>query len=272
MAGAMAAAPNAVRTGTQSVERAISVLRALAARNAAGARLVDLVADVGLTKATVRRLLSVLQREGLVSQDHGTRRYCLGIETFSLGAAAGARFEIRRLAAATLSRLAEASEDTVFLSVRSAFDAICVDRREGNFPIRTLTLAIGDRRPLGVGAGSLALLASLGEEEAAGIIAENGPRALRHSPLLDPGRLAELVRCTRTDGYSFNGGLIVAGMSAIGVAVLGPRDEPEAALSIAAIDARMQPERRAWLVSLLQKERLQLEKEIANRVRAPNAP
>jgi DNA-binding IclR family transcriptional regulator len=38
-------------------------------------------------------------------------------------------------------------------------------RHEGSFPIRTLVLDVGNRRPLGVGAGGLAILAAIGDEK-----------------------------------------------------------------------------------------------------------
>jgi len=59
--------------------------------------------------------------------------------------------------------------------VRSGFDAVCMHRREGSFPIRTLVLEVGSRRPLGVGAGGLAILSSIEEEERAHIIERVAP-------------------------------------------------------------------------------------------------
>lgn len=251
------------RTGTQSVERAAALLRAVAAREGTGARLVDLVGDLGLPKATVRRLLGALGREGLVDQDVASRRYHLGAGLIGLGSLAGARFGVRRLALPSLSRLVEESGDTVYLSVRSGLDAVCVERREGDFPIRTLTLSVGDRRPLGIGAGSLALLASLADADADAVIEANAGRAERHCPGLDAARLGELVRRTREAGIAFNDGLVVPGMSALGIAVLDPRGEPKAALSVAAISTRMAPERRPALEEMLRRERRALEREIA---------
>lgn len=265
-----AAAPVAP-TGTQSVERAISLLRILARRDAGGARLVDVVADSGLNKPTVRRLLLVLMREGLVDQDPGSRRYHLGVETFALGSVAAERFGIRKIAAPAVLRIAEASGDTAYLSVRSGFDAICVERQEGAFPIRTLTLAVGDRRPLGVGAGSLALLAFQPDlNEVRSIIDVNAGRVNSYAPRFEPQRLLALVDQTRSQGYAFNDGLIVAGMSAVAVPILNRRGEPEAALSIAAIDSRMTPERRAQLVALLQRERERIEQQLG-RTQSPGA-
>ena len=69
-------------TGTQSLERAVALLREVASHGNRGARLTDLVADSGFSKATVRRLLVSLVRESLLEQDESTRRYYLGVDTF----------------------------------------------------------------------------------------------------------------------------------------------------------------------------------------------
>ena len=87
-------APGEAATGTQSLERAVTLLREVASHGNRGARLTDLVADSGLSKATVRRLLSALIRENLLEQDESTRRYYLGADTFVLGTIAAARFAL----------------------------------------------------------------------------------------------------------------------------------------------------------------------------------
>lgn len=261
----------AERTGAQAVERAVAVLRSLADRNATGTRLADVVSDLGLAKGTARRLLLVLIREGLVVQEPDSRRYYLGAGLFSLGSIAGARFGIRELALPNLSRLAEESGDTVYLSVRSGLDAVCIHRQEGTFPIRTLTLTVGDRRPLGVGAGSLALLASLPAPEAEAVIEANAERFGRYSDRLDAATIRRLADQARDAGYAFNDGLIVPGMCALGVSLRGRHGLPEGALSIAAIAGRMEPDRRNRLVDLLERERSVIERALSSRGQAPGS-
>jgi DNA-binding IclR family transcriptional regulator len=56
-------------TGTQSIERAVRLLREVAAHANRGARLTDLVVTTGLPRGTARRLLAAMIREGLMEQD-----------------------------------------------------------------------------------------------------------------------------------------------------------------------------------------------------------
>src|SRR5579863_1372200 len=79
-------------TGTQSLERAVRLLREVASQEKRGARLTDLIAASGFTKGTARRLLAAMIREELLEQDPQTRRYFLGLETFKLGTIAADRF------------------------------------------------------------------------------------------------------------------------------------------------------------------------------------
>ncbi len=246
----------------QSIDRAASILRALADCDARGARLTDIAAAARLSRSTAHRLLTAMAHARLVEHDADTGLFHLGFDLFAFGTKAANRFGLVEMAQGALQRLAERTSDTVFLSLRSGTEAVCVDRREGSFPIRTLSLCVGDRRPLGVGAGSLALLAFLPDATIERIIAANA-RLLEAYVAFDPASLHELVRLTRRQGYAFNGGRIVPGMSAVGVPIMGPNEEPAGALSVAAIESRMQPDRRENVAASLWIEAKALAGELA---------
>ena len=78
-----------------------------------------------------------------------------------MGLAAARQFDIRGICRPVLQRLALRAGDTAYLIVRSSDEAVCIDLQEGPSPIRVVTLQVGSRRPLGVGAGGLAILAAL---------------------------------------------------------------------------------------------------------------
>src|SRR4051812_28974170 len=145
--------------GTQSLRRAISILRLLAQADDAGMSLTEVVRAGGLNKATTHRMLSALVEEGLAAQDEQSRNYYLGFELVALGIAASSRYGIARLAKANVARLADELGDTAYLSVRRGDEAVCLLREVGSFPIKTLTFPPGARTSLGGGSGPLALLA-----------------------------------------------------------------------------------------------------------------
>ncbi len=264
IAGEIPAAP------LRSIERTAAVLRTLARHDGSGARLAEVTEAVGLGKSTVHRLLGALIAVGFVDFDGGEKRYRLGYGLHALGAAAR-RFGVVDLARPTLQRLARMTGDTVYLSVRDGDEALCLDRATGAYPIRTLTLDIGDRRPLGVGAGALALLASLPEREADRMIRSGRPARARH-PGFDDASLATMLAETRAAGFSFNDGRIVGAMCALGVPVRDGAGRLVAALSIAAIRERMGPARRTEAVALLQAEAADLGRLIDTATAAATGP
>jgi DNA-binding IclR family transcriptional regulator len=245
-------------TGTQSLDRALALLRVVAGRAGRGLRLADAVAQSGLAKPTAHRLLQALERQGFVAQDAGSKLYHLGPEAFVIGTLANERFGIHRAALPCLTRLAAASQDTSFLTVRRDGHGVCLHREEGGFPIRSHVLKAGDRHPLGVGAGSLAILAALPPAEAAAVLVQVTPELEARYPGFSPALVNAQVETTRRSGFAFNPGQLTAGSWAVGVAVLNADGGCEGALSIAAIESRVAAPRRDQLVALLRNEALQL--------------
>ena len=239
------------QSGAQSIERAIDVMRRVAEAGVHGVRLTDLVNATRLKQPTVSRLIGALMREGLIEQDSESRRFYLGVEAFAFGAIASARFGIHKLALDTLLRLAAATEDSAFLSIPRDTVSICLHREEGAFPIRTQVLKAGDRYPLGVGAGSLAILAAMPDADVDRVIAKNAAWVAETFPTHSPNRLHQLVTETRRAGFAVNSGLIVSGSWGIGVAVIGADGKPAGALSVAAIESRMGEPRRREIAGLL---------------------
>ena len=255
-------------SSVKTIGRAATVLKALAAGPGDGSRLTDIAAATGLGKATVHRLLGALAEVGFVDYDDQEKRYRLGYALFALGASART-FHVVDLARPCLVRLAAETGDTVYLSVRDGDEAICVDRRTGSFPIRTLTLDVGDRRPLGIGAGALALLAFENEAEIARVMRANA-HARRNYAAFDDATLHTLITQARAQGYAFNDGNIVSAMSAIGVPVMDDAGRVLAALSIAAIRERFAGKRLAERVALLQAEARELAGALARATHAPS--
>ena len=239
--------------GAQSIRRAAAVLRIVATNGGRGASLSEVVQASGLHKATAHRILRALFDEALLEQDPATRNYRLGVEVFALGAAMGEQFDIKTLAQPSLEALCRETDDTVYLSIRSGFDALCLDMHEGSFPTKTLRLHVHDRWPLGVGAFTVPLLAFLPDAEVAEIVKHNAPR-LPDQEQYRPERLLELVRVTRRRGYAVNQILAYPTMCAVAVPVLDWHERPIASLCVTAIISRMGADRQARIVKRLWEE------------------
>ena len=235
----------------KTVVRAADLLRALAAHRD-GAMLSAVARETGLGKGTVHRLLGALIDTGFVFQEPESRRYRLGAGLMSLAREAH-QHEVAALARPSMLRLAEITGDTIYCSIPEGLAAVCIAREIGSFPIRTLSLEVGHLRPLGVGSGSLALLAVMPDDQIEQIVSRNEAWLARY-PGHDREQLRLKVARTRRNGYSFVDGKIISGMNAIGVPVLDSARRPIAALSLAAITERVRGDRIAVLVGLLREE------------------
>ncbi|AOZ02158.1 IclR family transcriptional regulator [Cupriavidus sp. USMAHM13] len=235
---------------SSSLQKACRLLRALS--DARNTRLTDLAGAAGVDKASALRLLETLAAEGLVQRDPDTKAFSPGTEWLALRAAALHRIDPRALARPALIRLAQQFEDTALLSVPSGWESICIELRLGSFPIRANYLDIGSRRPLGVGAGSLALLAALPDAEVEAALQCLAP-ALNRYPRISTALLRREVEATRERGYAVLLNVVVERMGGIAVALPDPDGYPLAALSIAALNERIS-ERETALARALRRE------------------
>ena len=236
-------------TGAQSIRRAVAILRAVANGGQRGSRLRDIAAACSLHTATTHRMLLALLEEGLLIHSADQKVYLLGPEILRLGARAQKQQVIAEQFTPTLTKIAQQTEDTVFLSIRSSLDAICLARFEGRFPIRTMTLEVGSVRPLGVGAGSLALCAFLPDAECETILRQNAGRYGAFG--LDEAEIRKMVLRAKTLGYALNDGRILESVTGVGLPVTDVTGEIVVAISVAAISTRMTPSRAKDIAGMI---------------------
>lgn len=211
-------------------------------------RIGEIATTSGLPQSTCFRMLHRLEVEGLVARDPRTRKYFLGPLLHELGLLARPRYRLSELCDGALHKLAEVTQDTIYLSERSGLEAVCTHRALGDYPIKSLALDIGIRRPLGVGAGGLAILCALPPEEAESIIEANAPRYEKYG-FVTADYLRDAVRIGRERGYAFLDSVVTPGTAAIGIAF--PPENPIAAISVAAISGRLESHRRDEIARLM---------------------
>jgi DNA-binding IclR family transcriptional regulator len=253
----------AVESGMLSLDRAILLLRALSSAGETGLRLVDLQVRTELPKATVHRLLSALSRHGFVVRGTEDKRYRIGQELAFLALSTLDReADLYVVGMRSAAALAHETGDTVCLLARSGIDSVCLGRQFGSYPIKALTINVGDRRLLGIGASSVAILASMGAEECDRLIDTNSQLASRLGTSYDRKRVRSDIEEARRQGFAFSDGVFHVGVRTVAVAIRDFRGEPIAALVVAAIAERIPKARIHALAQALIRERKNIEKTL----------
>lgn len=246
------------------MSRAVALLRTLSERPDHPVRLATLSAATGLHKATAHRLLAALAAEGMVDVLGGG--YALGSQAWMIGQAASGRFDLLPLAAPSLRRIADATGDVALLSIAVGHEARCIGREEGDFPTLPTSIRVGSVRPLGCTAHALALMAALPDPAVAEAVAATAAIRATAYPGITDAVLRARIAETRRTGVALAEGDIIAGQTALAVAIHDPWNRPIAALCCSAIAERLAPERRPAVVALLRAEAAGIE----NRLRPPS--
>lgn len=233
--------------GAQVISRVADVLRAVG-RQEKPATLTGIASSTGLKVPTARRVLQALVAEGFLLFDDRGKTYHLGPDLIAIAAAGDEAFAVRDALMQACREVAAKTSDTVILMVRRGASAICVGRVEGKFHIRVVSLDAGSIRPLGAGSGSMALIAFLPPEECEGILRENEREYGRFGLTL--GELVETAQEARREGFAFNPGRILPGVSGVGLPVY--RDaEIVASISVVTIEQRLSPARRPEVIQII---------------------
>lgn len=249
-----------------AIQKVCAILRVLA--QSSPLRLTEIAESTSLNKATTLRILGSLIEEGFVNRVAGAKTYELGQEARVMAVGARRTVDIAELAQPSLLRLSERSADTALLSVRSGVEALYLARSVGSHPLQPNYLQIGSRRPLGVGAGSLALIVWLPDAEIDAIIEVIMPR-LAKSPRITPKYLRERIVAARRHDHTVMLDAAFPGMGGVGVPVRDDTGQVVAALSVGASSDRIR-RRESELAEMLKKEALILSRAMAQSAK-PNS-
>jgi len=249
-----------VRTGTQSVERAIRLLKAVATRGSVGWRLTDLVDACDLDKSTVHRLLECLRSERLIERDPATHRFVPGPLIAELSFSTRAYPAFIASCQASLGRLAKRTGAAAFTYLASGSEFVVASRVEYRRHTNLLH-AVGWRRPLLTSVGGIALLIDMDEAERSRLVSRNVEtleRAGKHHRI---GPLRRMLERSLQEGYASNLEEAANGVHSFATTVRDKTGRPVASISIADVSHSLPAEHADLFVRLLRDEAVVLEAE-----------
>jgi DNA-binding IclR family transcriptional regulator len=226
-----------VRYRVQVLERALSLLDALAAANREVGP-AELAEILHLHKSTIHRLLKVLEGHRFVRRN-AQGKYDLGLKLFELGNVSVSRFSLPKRAEPFLREVVSATGETAHICVLSNTQMLSIASAEAPWIVR----AIGHRGELHSSAAGKAFLAYL-PRQAQDVLISRLTFTKHTSNTIDsePRLRVELAR-TRRRGFSINDEEVEIGVRCIGAPIFDDKGRVIATLSIAGPVFRMTRDR-----------------------------
>jgi DNA-binding IclR family transcriptional regulator len=222
--------------GAQAIRRAMDVIRAVAQLQRSGASLGRVARATGLNSSTAFRILRSLTEERMLYYDEEERSYHLGVLAFELGLATQGKSHVQERFRPVVEQVAARTRLTTYLMARSDNDAVCLLCAQGSAFIRAMPMDVGQRLPLGIGAGSVAILSTLDDEEVEKMLASEETKLdLFPGGRAEASRIRERVTHVRRHGFSISSGSVARGLTGVGVPVLPRRGLLQLAVSVSAV-------------------------------------
>jgi DNA-binding IclR family transcriptional regulator len=248
---------NASAPGTQAIDRAAQLLvLVLSAERPSG--LGELAAAAELPKSTTSRVLSALERHGLVAQRGARGRFSAGPVLLRFAQRGLADRHLAELAEPHLETLAEASGETVNLAVPGALGVEHLAQVSSRHFLGTGQW-VGRRVPYHCTAVGKILLAY-----GAAALPDEPLEAATEATIVDPERLAEELAAVRSSGTAVAVDELELGLTAVATPVRGEGGEVVASVTISGPTLRLGPERLAALGPELVRESDALSQRLTN--------
>ena len=218
----------------------------------------DIQEVLGHPKSSLHALLRTLVDAGWVESDRTGTLYGMGLRALLVGMSYIDGDETVARAASSLTWLATESSETIHLARLDGADVVYLATRDSTHELRVVS-RIGHRLPAHSTALGKALLAERSDEELRELLPRRLEALTPHTVTDRAKLLAELVE-TRERGYAVDRQENTIGLRCVGLTI-GRHGPARDAISCSVPLSRMDDEREASLVLLLQTARERIERE-----------
>lgn len=185
----------------QVVTQALSALEVLADADR-WFGVTEVATELGLSKPSAHRILRTLTSAGYAKHDTTNGTYSLGVRALLLGSMTSSRLDLRTIASPLLTKLRDATQETIHFSIYSRGDVVYVDKLESPQPVAAKSY-IGGRAPAYCLSTGQALLAFQESREIERVL--SGPlEAVTPKTITDPDKLRTRLGEVRKRGYAVN--------------------------------------------------------------------
>jgi DNA-binding IclR family transcriptional regulator len=234
-------------SGVQSVERALAILDILARAGEAG--VTAIANELGVHKSTAFRLVTTLERGGLVEQSEDRGKYRLGMGVLRLAGATTARLDVVQEARPISRRLAAETGETVNIAVLAERAAFYLDQVAGSSALQSHNW-VGQHIPLHATSNGKVLLGGRPDDEVAKIVGTELP-AFTDATITDAERLRKELDEVRERGYATAVDELEVGLTAVAAPIRNAHGDVIAAISVSGPTFRLDERRLADVVPAL---------------------
>jgi IclR family acetate operon transcriptional repressor len=230
--------------------KAVAILEAMAtARRPLGVS--ELGVLLGLPKPTAHRIVRMLESEGLLQREPGSRRYVPGARMVQLGFGIVAASMLRAPRHAILEALSQQIGETCNFGVMAGSHAVYLDRVESAWPFG-LRFEPGSRVPLHCTSMGKLFLSQLPAQRRSLLLNSIPLYRYTETTITDPARLETELEKIRSTQVSIDNQEFLAGVVCVAVPISDPSGQPVAAVAVSAPLARMSVQQGLQHVPLLQ--------------------
>jgi len=205
------------------------------ARQGTGARLGEVALALGLGRSNAHRTLQTLVQCGWARQNPADSRYFASLKLFELGAIVDGAVELKDRLHPFLAALAQATGETIHLTVLQGADMVYLDKFDSPLPVAAYS-RIGGRAGAHCVASGKALLAALALDDAAlrSQLGVDGNALIAHTPhtLTTVQALQADLAAARARGWASNAEEWRLGVCGLGAAVFNARGQAVAAVGM----------------------------------------
>ena len=234
---------------SKSLQKALRILVYMG-EQAPEAGVTELASDLGLTKATVHRLLNAMERFDLIERNEESERYRLGLKLHQLGSRAVESRTLRTEAHRLLVEMSRRSRETVSLATPAPGGVICLDRLDSPHTIINICTPIGSMFPAHCTAAGKAILAYMADDEIEELVRRHGLKQFTPFTITQMPQLKENLRLIRQRGYAVDHQELERGLSGVAAPVLSAHERVIAAVGIAGPTLRFRGKELAEKVAL----------------------
>lgn len=230
--------------------KAVAILETLAtARRPLGVS--ELGVLLGLPKPTAHRIVRMLESEGLLQREPGSRRYVPGTRLVRLGLDIVATSMLRAPRHAILESLSQQIGETCNFGVMAGSHVVYLDRVESAWPFG-LRFEPGSRVPLHCTSMGKLFLSLLPAQKRAIVLRSIPLYPYTENTFTNVGQLEVELNKIRETGVSTDNQEFLAGVICVAVPVRAPSRQVVAAIAVSAPLARMSMQQGLRHVPLLQ--------------------